>query len=170
MTMSKMVGALALGAGLMAGAAPNDSWAQDGTFSTKSLTPEVAVKLAQATLEACRAEGYQIAVAVVDKGGNAQALIRDRFAGPHTPRTAILKAYTAVSFRTNTTGLAENSQPGKEASGVRDIPGVLMLGGGVVVETGGELIGGVGVSGAPGGQLDEDCAVKGLEAIEEDLF
>jgi len=141
----------------------------EGTFTTKSLTPELAVKLAQATLEACRAEGFQIAVAVVDKGGNVQALIRDRFAGPHTPRTATLKAYTAVSFRTNTTGLADNSQAGKEASGVRDIPGVLMLGGGVVVESAGELIGGVGVSGAPGGALDEACAVKGLEVIADDL-
>ena len=166
MKTKMIMGALAVGVCLTAGTAQ----AQDGTFSTKSLTPEVAVKLAQATLEACRTEGYQIAVAVVDKGGNTQALIRDRFAGPHTPRTATLKAYTAVSFRTNTTGLAENTQAGKEASGVRHIPGVLVLGGGVVIETGGELIGGVGVSGAPGGQLDEDCAVKGLEAIEEDLF
>jgi len=164
MRTSKILGALALSAGLLTGSAQ-----AEGTFTSKSLTPELAVKLAQATLEACRAEGFQIAVAVVDKGGNAQAMIRDRFAGPHTPRTATLKAYTAVSFRTNTTGLADNSQAGKEASGVRDIPGVLMLGGGVVVESAGELIGGVGVSGAPGGALDEACAVKGLEVIADDL-
>ena len=160
-----------LSAGIIATAAlASSAQAQEATFSIKSLTPETAVKLAQATLDACRAEGFQVAVAVVDKGGNAQALIRDRYAGPHTPRTATLKAYTAVSFRTNTTGLADNSQAGKEASGVRNIPGVLMLGGGVTIETGGELIGGVGVSGAPGGQLDENCAVKGLEAIADDLF
>jgi len=164
MNISRALSALALGVGLISGAAH-----AKGTFTSKSLTPEMAVTLAQATLEACRAEGFQIAVAVVDKGGNAQAMIRDRFAGPHTPRTATLKAYTAVSFRANTLGLADNSQAGKEASGVRDIPGVLMLGGGVVIETGGELIGAVGVSGAPGGSLDEACAVKGLEAIADDL-
>lgn len=164
MKTSKLIATLTLGASLFAG-----SVQAEGTFATKSLTPELAVKLAQATLEACRAEGFQIAVAVVDKGGNAQAMIRDRFAGPHTPRTATLKAYTAVSFRTNTLGLAENSAAGKEASGVRDIPGVLMLGGGVVVESAGELIGAVGVSGAPGGSLDEKCAVVGLEAIADDL-
>jgi len=141
----------------------------EGTFSIKSLTPELAVRVAQATLDACRTEGYQVAVAVVDKGGNAQAMIRDRFAGPHTPRTATLKAYTAVSFRANTLGLSENSLAGKEASGVRDIPGVLMLGGGVVIETAGELIGAIGVSGAPGGSLDEACALKGIEAIQDDL-
>ena len=166
MKHSKFLSALAMTAGLMLGTGAVQA---EGTFTTKSLTPELAVKLAQATLEACRVEGFQVAVAVVDKGGNAQAMIRDRFAGPHTPRTATLKAYTAVSFRTNTTGLADNSQAGKEASGVRDIPGVLMLGGGVVVESAGELIGGVGVSGAPGGALDEACAVKGIEAIADDL-
>ena len=164
MKITNLCAALTLSAGLLSATAQ-----AEGTFTTKSLTPELAVKLAQATLEACRTEGFQIAVAVVDKGGNAQAMIRDRFAGPHTPRTATLKAYTAVSFRANTLGLADNSQAGKEASGVRDIPGVLMLGGGVVIETGGELIGAVGVSGAPGGSLDEACAVKGLEAIADDL-
>jgi len=164
MSISRVLSTLALGIGLISSTAQ-----AEGTFTTKSLTPELAVKLAQATLEACRAEGFQIAVAVVDKGGNAQAMIRDRFAGPHTPRTATLKAYTAVSFRANTLGLADNSQAGEEASGVRDIPGVLMLGGGVVIESAGELIGGVGVSGAPGGALDEACAVKGLEVIADDL-
>lgn len=167
MTSLKIVNALMVTAGVFLGASAAHA---EGTFTTKSLTPEMAVKLAQATLEACRAEGFQVAVAVVDKGGNAQVLIRDRFAGPHTPRTATLKAYTAVSFRANTTGLADNSQAGKEASGVRDIPGVLMLGGGVVIESAGELIGGVGVSGAPGGTLDEACAVKGLEAIADELY
>lgn len=157
-----------LAAGLLA-ATPLTAHAQDGTFTTESLTPEVAVKLAQATLDACRAGGYQVAVAVVDKGGNVQALIRDRFAGAHTPRTATLKAYTAVSFRTNTASLAENSQAGKEGSGVRNIPGVLALGGGVMVEKGGSLIGAVGVSGAPAGTLDEECALKGLESIVDVL-
>lgn len=141
----------------------------EATFSVKSLTPDMAVKVAQATLDACRTAGYQVAVAVVDKGGNAQAMIRDRYAGPHTPRTATLKAYTAVSFRANTLALSENSVAGKDASGVRDIPGVLMLGGGVVVQAAGELIGAIGVSGAPGGSLDEDCALKGIEAIQDDL-
>lgn len=166
MTSPKLLTAVLLSAGLAVAASSARS---EGTFTTQSLTPELAVKLAQATLAACRAEGFQTAVAVVDKGGNLQALIRDRFAGPHTPRTATMKAYTAVSFRGNTTGLADNSQPGKEASGARDIPGILMLGGGVVIETSGELVGAVGVSGAPGGSFDEACAVKGLEAIADEL-
>jgi len=125
--------------------------------------------LAQATLQSCRDSGYQVAVAVVDRGGNVQALIRDRFAGPHTPDTATAKAWTAVSFRTSTTLLASDTLSGPQ-SGARDIPGALMLGGGVIVEAHGGLVAGVGVSGAPGGTLDEACAKAGIDAIGEDLM
>lgn len=135
----------------------------------QSLTPEAALEVAQATLAACRAENYQVAVAVVDRGGAVQALLRDRFAGPHTPRTAVGKARTALTFRTNTTEMATLTEPGKEASGVRDIPGVIMVGGGVMIRAAGELVGAVGVSGAPGGTLDEKCALSGLKAIQDRL-
>ena len=135
----------------------------------KSLTPEAALEVAQATLKACRAENYQITVAVVDRGGVVQALLRDRFAGPHTPRTAVGKARTALSFRTNTTEMAELTQPGKEASGVRHIRGAIMVGGGVMVRAGGELVGAIGVSGAPSGQIDEKCALDGLKSIQDRL-
>jgi len=138
-------------------------------FSQKSLTPDAALKVAQATIEACRKLGYQAAVAVVDRGGNMQVMLRDQFAGPHTPEVARKKAYTAVSFRTNTVDLAESTQAGKAASGVRHVKDTLMLGGGVIIRAGGELIGAIGVSGAPGGQADEDCAVKGIATIQADL-
>jgi uncharacterized protein GlcG (DUF336 family) len=98
-----------------------------------------------------------------------QVMLRDRFAGPHTPEVARRKAWTAVSFRTNTTQMSENTQAGKKASGVRHVVGALMLGGGVMIRAGGTLVGAIGVSGAPGGQADEDCAVKGLASIQEDL-
>lgn len=137
--------------------------------SQKFLTPAAALKIAQSTLRACREAGFQAAVAVVDRGGNLQVMLRDRFAGPHTPEVSRKKAYTALSFRTNTVQMAENTQAGKEASGVRHVEGTLMLGGGVVIRAGGELVGAVGVSGAPGGQADEDCAVKGIESIQADL-
>ena len=133
----------------------------------KSLTPEAALELAQATLKACRAGNYQITVAVVDRGGVPQVLLRDRFAGPHTPDTATRKAWTAVSFRTNTSELATLTQPGQPQSAARDVRGALMLGGGIMVQAGGSLVGAIGVSGAPGGKLDEDCANAGIEAIQE---
>jgi uncharacterized protein GlcG (DUF336 family) len=82
---------------------------------------------------------------------------------------ASAKAYTAVSFRTNTTELAEATQPGRLQSGIRHRPGVAAVGGGLMIEAGGSLLGGIGVSGAPGGREDDLCAAAGLEAIREDV-
>jgi len=141
----------------------------EGTFSVKILTPESALKAAQAALAKCRAGGYQATVAVVDRMGVVQVLLRDRFAGPHTPDMAIAKAYTAASFRTNTSELADATQPGRPQSGVRNRPGVAAVGGGVKIEAGGSLLGAIGVSGAPGGREDDACAEAGIAAIREDI-
>lgn len=144
------------------------AWAE-GTYSVKVLTPETALKAAQAALAKCRAGGYQATVAVVDRMGVVQILLRDRFAGPHTPDMAIAKAYTAASFRTNTTDLADATQPGRPQSGIRNRPGVAAVGGGVKIEAGGSLLGAIGVSGAPGGREDDACAEAGIAAIREDI-
>jgi uncharacterized protein GlcG (DUF336 family) len=125
--------------------------------------------MAQAALKSCRDSGYQIAVAVVDRGGNTQVVLRDRFAGPHTPSTAQRKAWTAVSFRGNTSELADATQAGSIQSGMRDIPGALALGGGLVVDSAGSMVGAIGVSGAPGGALDDACAQAGIDAVADDL-
>ncbi|PHS79727.1 MAG: hypothetical protein COB59_00095 [Rhodospirillaceae bacterium] len=144
--------------------------AQDAALVTsKSLSPDTAHALVKQTLEACRSEGFQVAVVVIDRGGNLQALIRDQFAGPFTPKVAELKAATALNFSTNTQTLMEQTQPGSPASGLRHVPGVLVVGGGVLIQAGGTLIGAIGVSGAPGGDADEACALKGLESIQDDL-
>lgn len=139
------------------------------TFSVRVLTPETALKAAQAALQKCRDSGYQAAVAVVDRMGVVQVLVRDRFAGPHTPDMARAKAYTAVSFRTNTTELADATQAGRPQSGIRHRPNVAAVGGGMMIEASGSLLGGIGVSGAPGGKEDDLCAAAGIEAIREDI-
>ena len=143
--------------------------AQEATFAVKVLTPETALKAAQAALKSCRERGYQATVAVVDRMGVVQVLLRDRFAGPHTTDMATAKAYTAASFRTNTTELAEATQAGKPASGIRNRPGVAAVGGGMMIEAGGTLLGAIGVSGAPGGREDDACAAAGIAAIREDI-
>ena len=140
-----------------------------GTHSIKLLTPETALKAAQAALKKCRDGGYQVTVAVVDRMGVAQVLLRDRYAGAHTVRTARSKAYTAVSFRTNTSELAEATQAGRPQSGIRHLPGVAAVGGGLMIEAGGSLLGAIGVSGAPGGKEDDACAAAGIAAIREDI-
>ena len=143
--------------------------AQEALVTYKSLSPELALDLARAVLADCRQRGYQVAVAVVDRFGVPQVMLRDRFAGPHTTATASGKAWTAVSFRTNTTELHSISQPGAMQAGVRNLPGVVVIGGGVVIEAGGSLVGAVGVSGAPGGDADDACAKAGLETIRDKL-
>jgi uncharacterized protein GlcG (DUF336 family) len=141
--------------------------AQEGTHTVRVLTPETALAAAVAAQKKCRESGWQVAVAVVDRGGVAQVMLRDRFAGAHTPRTATGKAWTAVSFRTSTGELAKMTQPGQPQSGARAIRGAVMLGGGLLIESQGSILGAIGVSGAPGGEADEACARAGIDAIRE---
>ena len=164
MKIPKLVAAVALAALLSTPAR-----AQDALVTFKSLSPELALNLARAALADCQKRGYQVAVAVVDRFGVTQVILRDRFAGPHTPATAAGKGWTAVSFRTNTLELAAASKEGMPQSAVRQLPGAVILGGGVMIEAGGSLVGGVGVSGAPGGEADEACAKAGIEAVRDKL-
>jgi uncharacterized protein GlcG (DUF336 family) len=143
--------------------------AQDALVTYKSLSPELALDLARASLAECRKRGYQAAVAVADRFGVPQVMLRDRFAGTHTVRTAIGKAWTAVSFRTNTTDLVAATQPGMPQAAVRNLPRAVILGGGVMIEAGGSLVGAVGVSGGPGGDADDACAKAGIEAVRDKL-
>lgn len=143
--------------------------AQDATFSTKALTPETALTAAKAALDACRKSGYQVAVSVVDRTGLPQVFLRDRFAGAHTVDVATNKAWTAASFRISSGSLGQESQAGKSMSGIRNHPRVMAIGGGLVIEGGGNTFGAIGVSGAPGGEADDACAQAGIKAIADSL-
>jgi len=136
---------------------------------SKSLTPEMALKVSKAALESCRKAGFQVAVSVVDSSGVLQVVLRDQLAGFSTPEGAIRKARTAINFRTNTSTLAESIAANPEAGEIRNLPGILVLGGGVVIQAGGSMVGAIGVAGAPGGEQDEKCANAGVEAIQETL-
>ena len=147
--------------------APFAAQAQQAVFETKSMTPETALTAARAALEHCRKAGYQVAVAVVDRSGVPQAFLRDRFAGTHTVRVAIDKAWTAASFKIPTSALAKETQAGMSMSGLRSHPRVLAIGGALPIESGGSLVGAIGVSGAPGGDADDACAAAGIKAIAD---
>ena len=125
-----------------------------------------AGKAIQASLDACVKDGYRVSVSVVDRAGVLRAMVRADGAGPHTVDSSRKKAYTAASLRRPTTELAEliNKVPTLQA--LREMNDqVLILGGGLPIEINGELVGGIGVGGAPGAQLDEACAQAGLNAI-----
>jgi len=154
---------------ILAGQIPAAVKADDAILTYRALAPDTAIKLATATLAACRKQGYQVGVAVVDRSGVAQVIIRDRFAGAHTTETARRKAWTAVSFRVATTELADNVKSGSPSFGANFVEGALMLGGGILIESAGSIIGGLGVSGAVSPKIDEDCAKAGLETIQDVL-
>jgi uncharacterized protein GlcG (DUF336 family) len=158
-----------LGALIILATLTSQAKAQEPLTTYKSLSPELALDLARASLGDCRSRGYQVAVAVVDRFGVTQVILRDRFAGPHTLPTATGKAWTAATFRTSTTALNAISQPGMMQAGIRNLPGAVIIGGGLIVEAGGSLVGAVGVSGAPGGDADEACAKAGIDAIRDKL-
>jgi uncharacterized protein GlcG (DUF336 family) len=150
-------------------AAATMALAQQATFQVRSLTPEAALKAAQAALAACRHNGHQVSAAVTDRAGHPLVMLRDRFAGPHTPQTAVGKAYTALSFKLDTTSFARVTEAGQPSSGIRQLPGVVAIGGGWPIEAAGSLVGAIGVSGAPNGEADDACAKAGIAAIRDDL-
>ena len=160
-TQSLAVLALALAA--------NTHAADPATFAVKMLTPETALKAAQAALAKCRADGFQVAVAVVDRSGITQVMLRDRFAGPHTVEMAQRKAWTAISFRTPTTDIERETRPGSPSAGVRHLSHVAAVAGGVPIEAGGSLYGAIGISGAPGPANDDACSRAGIKAIADSL-
>lgn len=151
-------------------ATPLQAGQDDAFVEFKVLKPEVAIKMAVAAMNHCRDGGYMVGVSVVDRFGVTQAFVRDRFAGPHVEETAQRKAWTSVSFRTDTLSFSDVTQAGEEAYGIRFISKALPLGGGVPVEAEGSIVGGIGVSGAPGGDIDDACARAGIAAIEDDLL
>lgn len=125
-----------------------------------------ANKAVQAALEACKKDGYRVSVSVVDRAGVLRAMGRADGAGPHTVDSSRKKAYTATSVRRPTSELADLIAKVPTLQALRDMNGeILILGGGLPIEIGGDVVGGIGVGGAPGAHLDDACAQEGLDAI-----
>jgi len=133
----------------------------------RTMSLDLANRLASATVAACSAGGYNVTAAVVDRAGQLRALHRADNAGPHTIGAAQAKAFTSASARNTTTAMMENAQKNPAAANVAQIPGFLLLGGGVPVKVGNDTIGAVGVGGAPGGHLDEQCAMTALDKVKD---
>lgn len=154
---------LALAAGLPTAAAEQG---QPVLVEVKRLSLDTARSIAEATLARCREEGVQVAVTVVDRSGVPQVILRDVLAVPLTLEISRQKATTAMSYNTPTSALAgQFTQP----FSVAKVDGVLPSAGGLPINAGGAILGGVGVSGAPSGKLDEDCAQAGIDAVQMDL-
>ncbi len=130
------------------------------------LNMDLAVTAAQATIEACREQGINVAVSIIDRGGHVQVAMRDTLAMPITVPISQQKAYAALNFNAPTSELEGRFEspfsPGK-------LEGLIMSAGGLPITAVSTILGGIGVSGAPSGETDEECAQAGLDAISLDL-
>lgn len=152
-----------LAAALFSTAAAMPAFASN-VLTEKNLSLEFADKLAQSAIQACSAKNYNVAVTVVDRAGVVKIVKRMDNAGPHTVEASRMKAYTALTTKNTTGDVMKSAQDNAGAQNMRDIPGFLLLGGGIPVKVDNQTIGAIGIGGAPGGHLDQQCAVDALEA------
>ena len=141
----------------------------EGVRTERNMSLDLANQIAAHTVAACTAGGYNVTATVVDRAGTVRAVQRADNAGPHTLEASRLKAYTSASAKNTTLAIMEGAQKNPAAANLGQIPGYLLLGGGVPVKVGNEVIGAVGVGGAPGGHLDEQCAMAALAKVADQL-
>ena len=159
----QLVLVLAAAATVLCAAAPAQAQA---VRSERNISLELATQIAAATVASCQANGHAVSAAVVDRAGSLRVLHRADNAGPHTLDSARAKAYTSASARNTTLAMMEGAQKNPAAANLVHMPGFLLLGGGVPIKVGNDVIGAVGVGGAPGGHLDEQCANAGIDKVK----
>jgi len=132
----------------------------------KRMSLDIALKLAQAAISQCRKEGVQVAVTVVDRGGHPQVVLRDVLAQDFSLPVSRMKAYTAMTFNMKT---ADMEGRFTDPFSIGKLDGIVVSAGGLPITASGNILGGVGVSGAPSGKTDEKCAQAGVDAVLDDL-
>lgn len=140
-----------------------------GLVTERSIGAGLAAEAVAAAVEACAGRGHRVTAAVVDRSGLLRALLRADGASPHTVASARDKAFTAASMRAGTSQILETVRTNPGASRLPDIEGFLVLGGGLPIRAGEEVVGAIGVGGAPGGHLDDQCAEAGIARIRDRL-
>jgi uncharacterized protein GlcG (DUF336 family) len=143
--------------------------AAEGVITYKSLSPDIAFDLARAALNQCRKDGYQVAVVVIDRFGVPLVELRDRYAGSLGLKVAQGKARTAQAFTRDTSELVKMVKAGELDPALVNLPEVVFVAGGLVIQAGGSTLGAVGVAGASGGDKDEVCARAGLASVQDKL-
>ncbi len=134
----------------------------------KNVSMKMALMIIEGAIEQCSKDGYEVSVVIVDKAGNVAASVRGDGTNPHTMEFGRLKAYTART-RGQTSLEFKNLTDKPENAYLKQIPNVVAVGGGVPIKVGKEVIGAVGVSGAPGGEKDEVCAMAGIAKMGDSL-
>jgi uncharacterized protein GlcG (DUF336 family) len=140
-----------------------------GLLPTHRISADLASQAVAEVVAKCDSQGYAVTGVLVDADGVQQAVLRGDRAGAHTLDSAFGKAYTAASFKTDTTALVERSKTVPALVNLFKLPHLLLLGGGIVIKLGDDVVGAIGAAGAPGGDLDEACARASLDKIKEQL-
>jgi len=139
-------------------------------MTTHRIPSALAAEAVAEAVASCTKQNYFVSSVLVDADGVRQAVLRGDRAGSHTLDSAFDKAYTAVTFKADTSALFERS---KTAAGFTNlftqVPHLILLGGGVPIKSGDEVVGAIGVAGAPGANFDEECAKAGLAKIQDRL-
>ena len=139
--------------------------AQPAPLHQSNMSLNLANALVEATMSACHAQGRSAVAAVIDRGGHLLSLQRDDSVGPHNTDAAIKKAFTALSTKTPSRIFAENARKNPESNNLNTIDSLLLIGGGVPVKVGSEVIGAIGVGGAGGSVIDEGCALEAVDKV-----
>lgn len=142
------------------------STGQPLTVNIKRLSLDTAMRIGKAAIDKCRKEGVGITVTVIDRGGHPQVVLRDTLAMDVSIPISMKKAYTAMEFNSPTSEMDDRF---KGAYNVPKVDELLISAGGIPINIAGNIMGGIGVSGAPSGLTDEACAKAGLAAVKDDL-
>jgi uncharacterized protein GlcG (DUF336 family) len=143
-----------------------NAFSQD-TLTVKTIGMELARDMANDAVLACRKAGYQVSAVVVDRGGNMMAALRDTLASRFTLQVAEEKANASIFSGINSGDFRDARKDIQQE--LNHVNGIIIMEGGLPIEAGGSRIGAIGVSGAPGGDKDEACAMAAIKAAEERL-
>ena len=162
MILNRRVGAALAGVALVSSAAAQ-------TLPTHRIPAALAVEAASEAVAACAKQGYHETAQVVDADGVIIATVRGDGVGAHSLDSALDKAFTAASFKSDTLALAERAKGEDSIAPLAKLPHVMFFGGGVPIKLGDETIGAIGAAGAPGAKLDDGCARAAIDKIKDRL-
>ena len=135
-----------------------------GLLTEKAISTDMAITMAQAAIAKCRADNYHVSVHVMDADGMDKVAIRDDGSGEVNFTVSKQKAFTALTYK-RPSSVTEKALA--NMSPARIIPGIFAVGGGLPIKVGDEVIGAIGVGGAPGSDKDEACAQAGLDKVAD---
>ena len=156
-----------IAAAALAAAVPFAAQAQ--ILTERNISLPLALNIANAAMAACKADGYDVTAAVVDRAGDLKVLLRADTANPHNADLARRKAYTSRTFKVPSMEVAKRTNGPTDLSGQRFLVDIIPLGGGVPINVGNDTIGALGISGSPTQEADEKCANAALQSVAAQL-